>query len=87
MTLSEWLKSNGTTRADFAARVGVTTSTICRLLPNDKRSKRQRRKPSVDLVARIVRETDGAVTEREVIAEALLDCAGAVGPQPETRVA
>lgn len=73
MKLSEWLKLNNLTCDKFAEQIGVDQSTVSRLLPraDGRRPKKQRRKPSIELVDLITRETGGAVSAGEVIAEAL----------------
>ena len=69
MKLEDWLKANHVTQADFAAAVGVDQATISRLIPAE--GKRQRRRPSFDLVEKIMRATDGAVTANDFMTDAL----------------
>lgn len=65
MKLKDWLRSNKVSQADFAQTVEVDQATISRLIPEE--GKRQRRSPSLDLVARIERATGGEVTARDFI--------------------
>jgi transcriptional regulator with XRE-family HTH domain len=69
VTLDQWLKEKRMTQAEFAARIGVDQSTITRIIPGD--GKRQTRRPSFELQALIMRETDGAVTANDFMAEAV----------------
>ena len=60
MRLAEYLKVHNMTGSELAGRVGVSESTINRLIP--KPGKRQHRQPSLDLMRKIREATNGAVT-------------------------
>ena len=62
MKLSEWLRSNDVSPADFAGRVGVHRSTVGRWI--DPRSDA---KPDWDVLPRIIEATDGAVTANDFL--------------------
>jgi transcriptional regulator with XRE-family HTH domain len=62
MTLSEYLAQNSISDAAFASRIGVDTSFVFRLRKNQAN-------PSMKTLAAIVRETDGAVTPSDFLAE------------------
>ncbi len=58
MKLGTYLSTNSIAHSHFGKRVGVSHVHIGRLV-------RGERKPSIDLVERIFRETDGAVTAND----------------------
>jgi transcriptional regulator with XRE-family HTH domain len=60
MTLSEYLAQQSIKVSAFAAKVGVPPSTISRVI------KRQR-EPGLDLLAKIMEATDGAVTPNDFL--------------------
>lgn len=55
MRLDTYLSQQGVRPSTFAAEVGVAPSTITRLLKGE-------RTPGLDLIAKIIRSTNGAVT-------------------------
>lgn len=61
--LDDWLRREGKTQEWLAGRVGVDQTTISRLCW--RAGKRQVRKPSWELAAKIKAETGGAVTEAD----------------------
>jgi putative transcriptional regulator len=62
MTLSEYLAQNSIKVSAFALKVGVPPSTISRVM------KRQR-DPGLELLAKIMEATDGAVTPNDFLPE------------------
>jgi predicted transcriptional regulator len=60
MTLSEYLGRHSVSVSAFAAKVGVPPSTIWRVI------KRQR-DPGLDLLGKIMKATDGAVTPNDFL--------------------
>ena len=60
MKLASWLKSNGISARDFAARIGTTEATISRL-------KNARAQPSFELAEKILEATAGAVTPNDFL--------------------
>jgi predicted transcriptional regulator len=58
MGLSDWLHEQGITPVDFAARIGCSHTTVYRLMHGTRR-------PGWGLVARIEKETGGAVTAND----------------------
>ena len=65
MKLADYLRENGLTPSEFAARIGRSESTITRLIPAS--SKKQVRKPGWGLLADISKATDGAVTANDFL--------------------
>ena len=63
MKLASWLKSNGFSARDFAARVGTTEATISRL-------RNARAQPSFELAEKIMDATGGAVTPNDFLKRA-----------------
>lgn len=63
MQLVDWLKAHNMTGTDLANLLGVDDSTINRLIPKD--GKKQMRRPSLDLAARISAATNGEVTAND----------------------
>ncbi|MEM8744801.1 MAG: bifunctional phosphopantothenoylcysteine decarboxylase/phosphopantothenate--cysteine ligase CoaBC, partial [Pseudomonadota bacterium] len=68
MKLALWLKSEGVSARDFAARVGTTEATISRL-------RNARAQPSFELAEKIMQATGGAVTPND-----FLDSASTASP-------
>lgn len=60
MRLTEYLKSNSISNADFAARIGVTVQALSRYRRNE-------RKPEWVVLERIQSATDGAVTPNDFL--------------------
>ncbi len=60
MTLAEWIKSEGITRSSAARRLGVSPSYLTELCQG-------KRFPSAGLACRIVDESEGLVTLRELV--------------------
>ena len=58
MKLKTWLTQSNIKRADFAAKIGITTATITRYLNGD-------RKPSADIFSKIFDVTKGNVTPND----------------------
>jgi transcriptional regulator with XRE-family HTH domain len=65
MQLAAWLKKEGKTGTDLANEIGVDVSTINRLIP--KPGKKQKRRPSLDLAAKIKAATGGEVTADDLM--------------------
>ena len=63
MTLKAYLELTTTTRAEFAARIGVSAEAI-------RRYTECGRVPTPKVMAEILRETDGAVTANDFFREA-----------------
>lgn len=63
MQLVDWLKAHNMTGTDLANLIGVDDSTINRLIPKD--GKKQKRRPSLDLAAKISAATNGEVTAND----------------------
>lgn len=55
MTLKAWLKEQGITQAQFAARIQISQGGLNDIL-------NARKKPSLEVAARIERATEGAIT-------------------------
>lgn len=68
MTLQDYLSAKHILASHFADRIGVSVSTITRLLPSD--GKKQTRRPGWDLIEKIAAATDGAVTANDFMPEA-----------------
>lgn len=60
MKLASWLKTNGISARDFAARIGTTEATVSRL-------KNARAQPSFELAEKILKATAGAVTPNDFL--------------------
>lgn len=60
MRLSDYLERHRMSGSEFAVRIGVSESTINRLIPRP--GKKQLRRPSWDLIEKIAAATGGAVT-------------------------
>jgi transcriptional regulator with XRE-family HTH domain len=63
MKLAAWLKKEGKTGTDLASLIGCDDATINRLIP--KAGKKQTRRPSLDLAAKISTATGGEVTAND----------------------
>lgn len=60
--LAEWRRANDLSQGEFAIRVGVTKWTISMI-------EGRKRQPSLDLVKRVVAETNGAVRADDFLGE------------------
>lgn len=76
MTLSDYLSQHGITQLAFAARLGVTSSTISRICRGETT-------PEAKLVAAIARETGGEVLPNDLFPTAMAQVAPAESAQPE----
>ena len=63
MKLSDYAQATGTTATELAERLGVSVSTITRLI-------RDERRPSLDLAERIARHTNGQVQPSDFMRDA-----------------
>ena len=63
MKLSSWLKTEGVSARDFAARIGTTEATISRI-------RNARAQPSFELAEKIMQATGGAVTPNDFLESA-----------------
>lgn len=77
MRLDDWIKAQGTTRAKFAERVGVSPSLIAQLCTD-------RVWPGKGVAARIAAETSGEVTANDFLPEGTPTAPPQADEQPPT---
>ena len=71
MQLSDYLREKSLTTTEFGRRIGTSHATVSRLATG-------KRRPGWDLLAKIIKETDGAVTADDFLE--ILDTNGGPGP-------